>query len=105
MINIQNIDDNECFKCSLVTYVNTADCNPVRITKTGKDLPKKLDFKGIKSLVKVRDLPKIEKNNSISISFFGYKNKENIQFMYQKSVVKKNILICYQKTPSFYQKI
>ena len=61
---------------SLVTYVNTSDRNPARITKTGKYLPKNLDFKGIKSLVKVRDLHKIEKNNSISISFFGYKNKE-----------------------------
>ena len=36
----------------------------------------KLDFKDIKFPVKVRDIHKIEKNNSIGISVFGYGNKE-----------------------------
>ena len=33
LINIQNIDDNECFKWCLVRYLNPADHNPIRITK------------------------------------------------------------------------
>ena len=34
-------------------------------------LPKKLDFKEIKFLVKVRDICTISKNNSIGIGVFG----------------------------------
>ena len=76
MINIEDIDDNECFKWSIVRYLNSADCNPARITKAVKDIAKKLDFKYIKFLVKIRDIHKIEKKNSIAISIFGYGNKE-----------------------------
>ena len=47
-----------------------------RITKADKDFAKKLDFKDTKFPVKIRDIHKIEKNNSISISVFGYENKE-----------------------------
>ena len=44
-INIQNVDDNECFKWSLVRYLNLADHHPARITKVDKDFAKKLDLK------------------------------------------------------------
>ena len=67
MNNIQSIDDNECFKWCLVRYLNPADCNPARITKSGKDLVEKLDFKEIKLSVKV---------SGIDISVFGYESKE-----------------------------
>ena len=36
MINIQNIDDNECFKWSIFKYFNHADHHPARITKADK---------------------------------------------------------------------
>ena len=36
---------------------------------------KKLDFKNIKFPVRIRDINKIEKKNSTSISAFGYENK------------------------------
>ena len=75
MINIQNVDDNKCFKWVLVRYLNSADRNPTRITKTDKDFAKKLDLKDINFPVKIRDLHKIEKMNSIGISVFGYENK------------------------------
>ena len=42
MINIQNIDDNERFKWSLVSYLNPANHHPVIITKADKDFAKKL---------------------------------------------------------------
>ena len=73
LINIQNIDDNECFKWCLVRYLNPTDRNPGRITEADKDFAKKLDFQDIK--VKVTSIHKIEKKNSIS-SVFGYENKE-----------------------------
>ena len=49
MINIQNIDDNECFKWYIVRYLNPADHHPARITKTDKDFAEKLDFKDFHS--------------------------------------------------------
>ena len=76
LINIQNIDDNECFKWSFVRYLNPADRNLARITKADKEFAKKRDFKGIKFPGKIRDIHKFGKNNSIGISSFGYENKE-----------------------------
>ena len=76
MINIENIDDNECFKWCLVKYLNLAGLNSARITKADKDFAKKFDFKDIKFPIKVRDIHKIEKTNSSGISVFGYENKE-----------------------------
>ena len=61
LINIQNIYDNECFKWCLVRYLNPGDHNPRRIIKVHKDFAKRLDFKGIKFPVKIRDIHKIEK--------------------------------------------
>ena len=75
MINIQNIDDNDCFKWCLVRRLNLADHNPRRTTKTDKDFAKRLNFKNIKFPVKIRDIQKQEKMNSIGISVFGYENK------------------------------
>ena len=75
MINIQSNDDNECLKWCLVRYLNRANHHPARITKADKDFAKRLGFKDIKFPVKIRDIHKIEKKNSIGISVFGYENK------------------------------
>ena len=94
LINIQNIDDNECFKWCLVRYLNLADCKSARITQADKDLVKKLDSKDIKLPVKVSDIYKIEKKrNSISISVFSYEINKNVQFIYQTRNGKKYMLI------------
>ena len=61
---------------SIVRYLNPANKYPASITKADKDFAKKLDFKDIKFPVKIRDIYKIEKKNSIGISVFGYENKE-----------------------------
>ena len=61
LINIQNIDDNECFKWCLVRYLHPADHNLRRIKKANKNFAKKLDFKDIKFPVKIRDNQVIEK--------------------------------------------
>ena len=76
MINIQNIIDNECFKWCLVRYSHPADHHPARTRQVDRLYGGKLDFKDIKFPLKVRDIHKIEKKNSISISVFGYKNKK-----------------------------
>ena len=94
LINIQNTDDNECFKWRLVRYLNPADHHPARIMKADKDFAKRHDFKDIKLPVKTRDIHKIEKKNSVGISVFGYENKVKSKSMYQKNV-KINMLMYY----------
>ena len=41
-----------------------------------KEFDQSCDFKGIKRPVKIRDIRKIENENRIGISVFGYENKE-----------------------------
>ena len=89
MINIQNIDNNECFKWCLVRYLYSADHHPARIPKADKDFARALDFKDIRFPVKIRDIYKIEKTNSIALAFLVMKIRKNIQSMYQKNTVKK----------------
>ena len=69
--------------------LHPVDPHPKRIKKADKDFAKKLDFKDIRLQVKIRDIHKMEKMNSIDISVFGYENKKDIQSMYQKNVMKK----------------
>ena len=40
LINIQNNDDNECFKWYLVRYLNPTDHHPARTTEADKDFVK-----------------------------------------------------------------
>ena len=76
MINVHNIDYNECFKWFLVRYLHLADHHPARITKADKDLARKLDFKDIECPVKIRDVHKSKQKNLITNSVFGNENKE-----------------------------
>ena len=45
LINTQNLDDNECFKCCLVIYLRRADHHLVRIEKLTKILQENLILK------------------------------------------------------------
>ena len=95
LINIQNIDDNECFKWSLVRSLDSADRNSVRTTNVDKEFPKKLAFKDIKFPVKFSNIHKSEKKNFISISFLVLKIMKNVQSMHQKNILKKSTLIYF----------
>ena len=54
------------------------------ITKADKDFVKKPDFKYRKFSVKVRDIHKTEKNNSIAINLFPFENKEKHPIYWSK---------------------
>ena len=98
MINIQNIDDHECFRWCLVRYLNPAHHHPATITKGDKDFAKKLDLKDIKLSVKVRVIHKIEKNKRIplvALVSLVVKIKKTSNLCIKKNVVKKNMLIYY----------
>ena len=89
MINIQSIDDNEYFKWCLVRYLNPADYHAARITKADKDIAKKLDLENIKFPVKLREIHKTERKNSIDISVFSYVNKEKYRIYVSKKCCKE----------------
>ena len=57
----------------MVRHLHPSNQNPRRIRKVDKLCGEKLDL--IKFPVKVRDIHKIERKNSIDISAFGYENK------------------------------
>ena len=107
LIGIQNTDDNECFKWSMIRYLNPAYHHPARIIKADKDFAKNLDFKDIKFQVNFKDIQKLEKKNSIDISVFGYENKEKHPIYVSKNVVKRNMLIRRRKRKKLfsYQRI
>ena len=93
LIDIENIDDNECSKWNIVRYLNLTDHHPRRITKSDKDFAKKHDFKDIKFPVKTRDIHKLKKRITSALVFLDMKIKKNIQSMHQKKCCEKNMLI------------
>ena len=56
----------------------STDHHPTRIAKFDKHFAKTLDFKDLNFPVKIKDIHKIEKKNSIGISIPGYENKRKI---------------------------
>ena len=76
LINIQNIDANECLKWCLFRYLDPADLHPERIRKVDTLCEDELDFEDIKFPFKIRDIHKIGKKKCIVISFFGYESKQ-----------------------------
>ena len=95
LINVQNIDDNEFFKWCLFRYVHDADHHPRRIRGTEKLFGDKSEFEDIKRLVKIKDIYKVEKKNSIRISVVSHESKEKCPIYVSKNALKKNILIYY----------
>ena len=78
LINIPNVDGNECFKWCIVRYLYAADCNPARITKADKET-KRLDFKDL-------TFHKLKKIILSALVFLTTKRRKNIQCMYPKKM-------------------
>ena len=69
--------------------------NYKRIIKAAKYFAKRLDFKDIKFPVKTRDIHKNKNKNPSASAFLVMALRKNIQFMYHKNYVKKNMLTYY----------
>ena len=94
LINVQSIDDNECFKWCFIRYLNPVDYNPRRFAKAGKDFAKRLDFKDIKFPVKIIDIHRIKRKNFINISIYENKGKCPI-YVSKECCEEKHVLIKY----------
>ena len=103
MINVQNIEDIECFKWCLVRHLQPTDHNPRKIRKVAKDFARKVNFKDIKFPVKVRDIHKIEEKNCIGISIFSYEKKEKYPIHLSRNTFKihVNLLLIGEKVKRF----
>ena len=76
LINIQNMDDHECFKWSIVRYLNPEIHHPAKISKDDK-------------AVKIWYTHKIEKIIPSALVFLAKKTKKTIQSMYLKMLWRK----------------
>jgi len=72
LINLKNLDDNECFRWCHNRKLNPQKKDPQRIKLTDKESIKKLDYSGITFPVSYKDYHKIEKQNQINVNVFGY---------------------------------
>ena len=75
----------------MVRFLHPADHHPARIRKVDKDFVIELYFKDIKFPIKVKDIHKIEKNNSIDISVFGFENKEKYPIYTSKNTFIRHV--------------
>ena len=73
LVNIKNYDD-QCFRWCHLAYKFPANKDKNRITKYMKHITK-LNYEGITFPVTIKQIPKIEKQNNISINVFGYEKK------------------------------
>ena len=62
------MNDNECFKWSIVKNLHSPDHHPARIKAIDEILTYELDFTGKKFPVKIKGSHKIAQKNSINIS-------------------------------------
>ena len=92
MTNIQNINDNKCFKWYIVRYLHSAGYHLPRIWKTDDLLADVLNFEDVKFLFKIKYIYKIGKKHSISISVFGHENmKKHLIYIVKKYYENKNV--------------
>ena len=75
LINIQNTDNKECFKCCLASYWHPGNHHLAIIRKVEKDFARQFDFRNIKFSVKIIDIHNFYKNNCINNSISGYETK------------------------------
>ena len=75
LINMKT-EDKECFRWCHIRHLNPQDKDPQRIKKTDKQYIEKLDYSGIEFPVNVKHYNKIEKQNNINISVFGFEDQQ-----------------------------
>ena len=68
-------EDKECFRQCHIRHLNPQDKDPQRLKKTDKHI-EELDYSGIEFPVNVKHYNKIEKQNNINISVFGYEDQQ-----------------------------
>ena len=71
LVNPKN-EDNRCFLWCHVRYLNPQKRDPQRIKLSDREYAQRLDYTGVTFPVTIKDMDKIEKQNSINVNVFGY---------------------------------
>ena len=69
-------NDNECFRWCHIRHLNPQNKDPQRIKKSDKAFIQNFDYQGIEFPVTIKQINKIEKQNSVNINVFGYEEKQ-----------------------------
>ena len=70
IINVKN-EDNKCLKWALLSALHPVGKNSDRVSKY-KPYENELNFAGVGFPVTLKDIPKVEKQNNLTINVFGY---------------------------------
>ena len=70
IINVKN-KDQQCLKLALLSALHPVGSNPHRVFKY-KQYENEVNFAGVGFPVTLKDIPKVEKQNSLAINVFGY---------------------------------
>ena len=81
IINVQNKNDNKCFLWSILSKFYPADRDKQRVTKY-KPYENAINMEGIEYPVSIKDIPKVEKQNNISINVFALEDQKDKQSLY-----------------------
>jgi hypothetical protein len=76
LINIENMDDNECFRWCHVRHLMPKKQREKKITKSDRKFAETLDYKGIDFPVRIDDISKIERANEIRITVIMLKGEK-----------------------------
>ena len=91
IINVQNENDNECFKWAVTSAVFPAKEHGERLSKQMREDSEKFDWTGIKFPVSLKQIDKFEKQNNYAINVFGCESVEYpVDVVYPLRISKKN---------------
>ena len=76
LINIQNKNDNECFKWCIARSECLDEDNVHRLSTKVREASKKYNWKGIEFPVQLKQISKFENQNDVSVNVFGLDDKE-----------------------------
>ncbi|CAB4004929.1 Collagen EMF1-alpha [Paramuricea clavata] len=76
LINIENMDDNDCFRWCHVRHLKLKEQKANKITKPDREFAKVLNYDGIEFPVRIDDIPKIEVANEIRITVIMLKGEK-----------------------------
>ena len=83
-----------CFKWSILAKLHPTNIHAERVSNY-KKFSNELNFENIKSPVAIKDIPKFEKLNNISVNVFGYSEEEVYPLYITKSKYNIHVDLLY----------
>ena len=94
IINVKNLRDNKCFIWAILSKLFPTDKNKDRVTKY-EEYENEINMRGINYPVKIKDIPKVERQNNLSINVFALEDqtkKQTLYPIYISRIESKNII-------------